>query len=290
MTLRNHEARRLDQIRGELEQDGYDVIIRPRRETMPPELQAFAVDLIARRGTQTVIVEVKSSDAIAQSDELARLASAIESLQGFELRLEVLGSEPDQTHPETREALVDRLHSVRQLAKSERLDAALLVGWAAFEGALRVIASESGTVDVGEQVAASALVRELISEDFLPAAWLPEVDRIRQVRSRVAHGFDADIQSEDVKRLIEMSAYLLEDVDVSVERIIEWFLDNYEDPANAVPYDSREGGYQYYAGGPYDPWDVLIEEFEDVPRFIVEAAASELVWQGGDEWVKKGQY
>lgn len=290
MTLRDHETRRLNQVRRELEQDGYSVIVRPRAENMPQELEGFVPDLLARRGDQTVIVEVKTSDALAQSDELARLSSVVEKLQGFELRLEVLRREPDQVIPIPSEVLVDRLDSVRELAEFQRLDAALLVGWATFEGALRVRASESSTIDAGERVAASALVRELISEDFLPEAWLPEVDRISQIRAHLAHGFNTKVVQEDVKRLIEMSAYLLEDVSVSVERLIEWFLDNYEDPANGVPYDSREGGYQYYAGGPYDPWDVLSNEFEDVPRFIVESAASELASQRGDEWVKKGQY
>jgi hypothetical protein len=284
------EARRLVQVRRELERDGYDVIVRPRGESLPPDLDEYAVDLVARRGGQTMIVEVKRYDAIAQSDELARLSSVIEQLQGYELRLEVIEAEPGQGDPATTEALVDRLASVRELAESRRLDAALLVGWAAFEGALRVRASESDIVDEGVRGAASALVRELISEDFLPAAWLSDVDRIQQVRNRVAHGFEADIQAEDVQRLIEMSSYLLESVDVTVERLIDWFLDNYEDPANGVPYESREGGYQYYLGGPYDPWEVLFAEFEDVPTFIIEAAASELVWQGGNEWVKKGQY
>lgn len=42
----------------------------------------------------------------------------------------------------------------------------------------------------------------------------------------------------------------------------DWFYENYEDPANACPYESREGGYFYIYGGPYEASEVLQEMFE----------------------------
>lgn len=80
-----------------------------------------------------------------------------------------------------------------------------------------------------------------------------------------------------------------EDQRLSVEEMIEWFYENYEDPANGVPYESREGGYQYYAGGPYDPMEELQDQFPDVPFERVERAAAE-IYRDGFEWIKKGQY
>ena len=35
-----------------------------------------------------------------------------------------------------------------------------------------------------------------------------------------------------------------------VEAMVEWFLDNFEDPAEHTPHESAEGGYQYIWGGP----------------------------------------
>ena len=57
----------------------------------------------------------------------------------------------------------------------------------------------------------------------------------------------------------------------------EWFLQNYEDPANSTPYDSDEGGYQFIWGGPYDPRDELSDEFGGVvPDDVIEGLANEL--------------
>jgi hypothetical protein len=75
----------------------------------------------------------------------------------------------------------------------------------------------------------------------------------------------------------------------SAGEIVEWFFENYEDPANGVPYETAEGGYVYYLGGPYDPWEVIGEEFPDADDKTVEAAVSKIVPQGF-EWIRKGQY
>lgn len=38
----------------------------------------------------------------------------------------------------------------------------------------------------------------------------------------------------------------------TVAQMVSWFQERYKDPANGVPFNSAEGGYQYVHGGPYD--------------------------------------
>ena len=40
-----------------------------------------------------------------------------------------------------------------------------------------------------------------------------------------------------------------------------WFRERYEDPAERTPYESKEGGYIWIWGGPYEADEVLSEEF-----------------------------
>jgi len=57
----------------------------------------------------------------------------------------------------------------------------------------------------------------------------------------------------------------------------EWFHENFEDPAEECPYDSREGGYIYIWGGPYDAREELEMEFgEYVNIKIIDALVDEL--------------
>ena len=63
----------------------------------------------------------------------------------------------------------------------------------------------------------------------------------------------------------------------------EWFLDNYEDPAENTPYDGKEGGYLFINGGPCDPQDELSVFDEFVDSELIESLADELSGDG-QEW------
>ena len=56
-----------------------------------------------------------------------------------------------------------------------------------------------------------------------------------------------------------------------------WFYSNYEDPVHSCPYNSKEGGYQFIYGGPYEADEELLNEFSDiVPEEVIEELAKEL--------------
>jgi hypothetical protein len=73
--------------------------------------------------------------------------------------------------------------------------------------------------------------------------------------------------------------------DHQIIAIRAWFLDRYRDPVHDTPYDSREGGYQFIHGGPYDPADVLPDRFAGVVEDdAIQEVIEELLQQVGDEW------
>jgi hypothetical protein len=64
--------------------------------------------------------------------------------------------------------------------------------------------------------------------------------------------------------------------DTKIERMREWFLANYEDPAIGTPYHS-DVGYLYVHGGPYDARDVLHEAFDEyVTPSVIDELAGDL--------------
>ncbi|MHA1038374.1 hypothetical protein [Enterobacter ludwigii] len=79
----------------------------------------------------------------------------------------------------------------------------------------------------------------------------------------------------------------------------EWFYDNYEDPAESCPYESREGGYAYIYGGPYDAHEELQSMFEGfIKHSYIEELAEELQqecweWSGNSnnsDWYDEDLY
>ncbi|WP_430250782.1 hypothetical protein [Neorhizobium sp. DAR64860/K0K1] len=66
----------------------------------------------------------------------------------------------------------------------------------------------------------------------------------------------------------------------------QWFFENYEDPANSLPYSSGDGGYQWINGGPYTPLEALQEEFDRTYSFeAIEVVAKSIEDEDGTyEW------
>lgn len=74
------------------------------------------------------------------------------------------------------------------------------------------------------------------------------------------------------------------DAEERVEAMADWFRANYEDPAQHTPYESREGGYQYIWGGPYDALEEIIGTFPDAPQEDIEAAVEQVQQDGTYDW------
>ncbi|ACD96146.1 hypothetical protein Glov_2432 [Trichlorobacter lovleyi SZ] len=64
-----------------------------------------------------------------------------------------------------------------------------------------------------------------------------------------------------------------------------WFYARYCDPAHETPYNTREGGYLFIHGGPYDPAVVLPDRFSGiVSDEIIQDIIDDLYSEVGDKW------
>ena len=96
--------------------------------------------------------------------------------------------------------------------------------------------------------------------------------------------YDRELRREDLHT---------EDGDVQLDVMRTWFFKNFEDPAERTPYESREGGYIWIWGGPYEAREELESEFSGiVPDELIEELSDEL---NGICWVwapteKPGDY
>lgn len=74
-----------------------------------------------------------------------------------------------------------------------------------------------------------------------------------------------------------------------IEAMVEWFHENYEDPAQETPYISAEGGYQYIWGGPYDAREELEDAFSgEADEDLIVEAVRRVERSGTREWAPSG--
>lgn len=88
---------------------------------------------------------------------------------------------------------------------------------------------------------------------------------------------DTDCYSSDSGCFISPDDLSNEDRETQLDIMRTWFFENFEDPAERTPYESREGGYIWIWGGPYDAQEELGDEFGGVvPNDVIEELSSEL--------------
>ncbi len=70
----------------------------------------------------------------------------------------------------------------------------------------------------------------------------------------------------------------------SVGEMVNWFLTRFEDPTNRMPYNGREGGFQYIYGGPYDAREELSEAFPSAGDRLIDIAVDQIESDGITQW------
>jgi hypothetical protein len=83
--------------------------------------------------------------------------------------------------------------------------------------------------------------------------------------------------------------FMLTEKGEQIELMRKWFLARFCDPAEETPYESREGGYIWVYGGPYDPREQLSDRFDGVAdEDAIDELVAELYLEVGAEWAPIG--
>lgn len=210
------EAELARRIAGDYRAKGYDVKLLPTPAELPASLAAYAPDLVARRGDETVVVEIKSRPSSRSGHTAEALARAVRELPGW--RFELVVREPDIAYPlpdtakpwsagEARRAL----RHAEDLVEDGHVEAALLMAWAAAEATLRLLASKEG-VEASTKEAISLLGR-LTSEGVMARRDHDALRSALELRNAVAHGLKPPrLSASQIRRLIRLSANMLDGV------------------------------------------------------------------------------
>ena len=203
------ERERLDRIADEYRAKGYDVLVEPSGPDLPPFLGNHRPDLIARKGEERLVIELRPSSSEAGQTQLRGLAERIEREPGWRFVL-ISTSPAEELLPGERLALLseleveEHLRQAQSLLESGQLEAALLLSWAAVEGQLRALAKrEEIPLPRPETL---TLLRQLVTLGLIDRDHYRALSEAFRARSAVAHGFrpEGDIDST-VRALLVLS-------------------------------------------------------------------------------------
>lgn len=203
------ERQAVERVAREYQEKGYDVTIAPAVSELPDFLREFTPDIIARSSKECVVVEVKNWVSAADNDRLRAIARKVDR-PGWRFVVVSPGGSDRSPGPALQDldetqvvALLDESAELRQRIL---IHAAILIGWAGLEAAMRRVARanaiEARRSDPG------ALLRELVSNGIVDRERYRDLSEVLRVRSAVAHGFvlPDTVDSQAVLDLVNKTA------------------------------------------------------------------------------------
>ena len=189
------ERQRLERIAEEYRSKGFYVLVEPSGSDLPPFLGKHHPDLIARRGDEQLVIEVKASRSDAGPDEVRELAESVKNEPGWRLVL-IASSPAEELIPGERLSLLSdteveqHLRQASLLLASGQREAALLLAWASIEGQLR---SQAKREEIPlPRPDTLTLLRQLVSLGLIDREQHTLLSKAFRARSAVAHGFKPD--------------------------------------------------------------------------------------------------
>ncbi len=175
----------------DLVRQGYDVIREPGRNDLPEFLHGFRPDLVAHRGAEHLVVEVKGGSWGQDPSSWRDLAAEVRRHPGWQLRL-VLAAPPsgraaNVPPPPSPSAIRKKLRSARRLYESNEQAAALLLLWSLLEAAAHHRLKELGVSRDGPKTPI-ALLKDLVSFGLLEPEEYDQLVPGVTLRNALAHG------------------------------------------------------------------------------------------------------
>lgn len=187
---------------GRLRSQGWEVVSEPGAGELPPALADVRPDLVARRGDEHLVVQVKSRRMPPNMDTVV-LAERVGALPGWRLELVYV---PEAPLTADREELSQRALRAYNLAKTDP-EAALLLAWSAVEGLLHRLAEGRGL----DTDAPGALLSALASLGVIDEAEHRQLREAWEVRNALAHGRQGPTPDKRaVQRLSDLAQLLAE--------------------------------------------------------------------------------
>lgn len=197
---------------------GYQVVIQPGPEDLPPFAKDFHVEIAARREDGNVLASVKRDQAEIQLDiNLPKYAEAIENQPGWRYDLFVLAPRQDaaaeipDVPEQSGEALRGLLSQAEQMLASGLAVQAFIAAWAALESAMRQRLRAEGS-EAGWGTSPRSMLDELLSSGVISYHLFGELKRLSQLRNILVQGFAAPaVEPDAVRFLIDTARRLLEE-------------------------------------------------------------------------------
>lgn len=188
----------------EYRERGYEVQLQARLKFLP----GFRPDIVAIKGDDRRVIEVKRRMTLRTDAAMGQLARAIESEPGWTFDLVLIPETPQLAAPEGSRPLgideaLQRVSGAEHLLQAGNTESSMLVAWSACEAVIRTLL-ETETEVRDEVSPTSQLIDSATMHGVISHEHRDYLKQLLPLRNAVAHGMShADVQVAAVTELLE---------------------------------------------------------------------------------------
>ncbi len=196
----SREWQRIRELADEYGLKGYEVVY-PRTKLDVPDFlrqEDYIPDLVVTSADEKLIIEVKTTESVRHDKHIAKISELVKQNPGWQF-LFVLANpkrgESASVRLPSRERWHQLLEQSRHLALQapELKEAAFVLAWAAFEGAVREAAVSESTGSASKLPTAKSLMSELrdaVILGLVDRKDLPQLEQLLEMRNCIVHAND----------------------------------------------------------------------------------------------------
>ena len=197
------EQRLIATVEREYRDKGYDV----QREVVLDFLDGLRVDLVARKGDQTEVIDVKTATSLARAggEQRKKISETIRAKEGWNHRLVVVG-EPERlsSHkgatPFNLEDALFRMERAEKCLEAGFPEAAVLLAWSAVESVIRIVLREDG-FEIKRLTHSSHTIGYAVQQGSISYEDYDRLIELMRYRNAIIHGFSVgDMDGERLTR------------------------------------------------------------------------------------------
>ncbi|GGF07474.1 hypothetical protein [Hymenobacter cavernae] len=197
-----HDAR-VQALASEYQRNGYQVHIEPSNTAFPFDLAGYTPDLLAEKGDEHLLIEVKNSTTPVSISRFRDLIENVKQQPGW--RFILVNTLPENEpvrlpqEPLSWQDITARITQAKRLHETGESAAAILLFWPALEALLRRHAENVGLPI--EHLSVRALLDYLYSEAELSFEQFEAAKKLLPHRNQLAHGFQIQDAKESAAQL-----------------------------------------------------------------------------------------
>lgn len=201
----------------DLRKQGYSVVVQPDPSAIPFDLQQYRPDILATRGDENLIIDIKTKDSHRSVERYKEIAEIVGSHENWRFMLSTVG-EADSTAYPTVEGHIDAqvlnrmLRKIDTLLSGENYDLALPYLWSMYISAMRTIGERA---DVPMDVTSDrSVLNYMYSLGEISGDEYEWAQKFLALRNKTVHSLEVDISRET---MLEMHCH-------TKQKLREWAL------------------------------------------------------------------